>query len=465
MHHLRWLFLALVRGLPALAPAACGIVVEEIPIATPLATPEQARSVPVRLSKIEFGIRRGTLVGDVDSWGAGLDCVGPSEQLNWPGSFLKAQHAEYKDLFHEELKAAGYDVTSDPAVIHEESLEEDELRTELSVTARITEMKVKLCTVIDPVGRFLRVLTMRIPGPEGQRGEASLRVDWTVYSRVDRRVVLRTATRGYADIATPMPDGPTVVVLSAFASAVANLLADTGFHAVAFDDPASHVPGMPTAGRPGPRPAAPVAGPLVLEGAAPLDGPFAASSGRVTSAAVTVSAGMGHGSGTIISPLGWILTNSRVVGSAERARVRLHDGTALVGRVERRHPARNVALVKVDAWGLPFLPVRHRPLRVGEDVHAIGTPLTVHLHTTVTRGIVSAFRTDRPTGLDLIQADAAIAGGSGGGPLVDAAGNLVGLSAGGYGEADGNTGLNLFIPIEDALDRLGIQMVPAVASP
>ncbi|HSK39232.1 MAG TPA: trypsin-like peptidase domain-containing protein, partial [Arenibaculum sp.] len=223
---------------------------------------------------------------------------------------------------------------------------------------------------------------------------------------------------------------------------------------------------MPTAGSYVQEPAALLAGYLPLEDAAPLAGPFAANSDRVTWATVTVSAGIGHGSGVIISPRGWILTNNHVVGGAELVRIRLQDGTALVGRVERRHPARDAALVKVDAWGLPFLPVRPHPLVVGEDVHAIGTPLKVYLHTTVTRGIVSAFRVEYSTGLPLIQADVDINSGNSGGPLVDGAGNLVGLSVAGYAVAlGGSIGLNLFIPIGDALERLGIRMASATASP
>ena len=102
---------------------------------------------------------------------------------------------------------------------------------------------------------------------------------------------------------------------------------------------------------------------------------------------------------------------------------------------------------------------RH-PLTVSEEVYAIGAPLQERLRGTVTRGIVSAFRRDRLTGLETIQADVSIQGGNSGGPLVDAQGNLVGLTVAGYvvPGSTGSAGLNLFIPIGDALDRLRLEI-------
>ena len=181
---------------------------------------------------------------------------------------------------------------------------------------------------------------------------------------------------------------------------------------------------------------------------------------RVTGAAVLVASGSGHGSGVLVSRDGLVLTNYHVVGNSERVRVVLDDGTALTGVVERRHKVRDVALVRVEGGKLPALPVRAQPLTVSEEVYAIGAPLQEKLRGTVTRGIVSAFRRDRLTGLETIQADVSIQGGNSGGPLVDARGNLVGLTVAAYvvpGGA-GSAGLNLFIPIGDALDRLRLEI-------
>ena len=181
---------------------------------------------------------------------------------------------------------------------------------------------------------------------------------------------------------------------------------------------------------------------------------------RVTGAAVLVASGSGHGSGVLVSGDGLVLTNYHVVGNSERVRVVLDDGTALTGVVERRHKVRDVALVRIEGGHFAALPVRIQPLTVSEEVYAIGAPLQERLRGTVTRGIVSAFRRDRLTGLETIQADVSIQGGNSGGPLVDAQGNLVGLTVAGYvvPGSTGSAGLNLFIPIGDALDRLRLEI-------
>ena len=112
-----------------------------------------------------------------------------------------------------------------------------------------------------------------------------------------------------------------------------------------------------------------------------------------------------HGSGVLVSQDGLVLTNYHVVGNSERVRVVLDDGTALTGVVERRHKVRDVALVRVEGGHFTALPVRAQPLTVSEEVYAIGAPLQERLRGTVTRGIVSAFRRDRLTGLETIQAE------------------------------------------------------------
>lgn len=181
---------------------------------------------------------------------------------------------------------------------------------------------------------------------------------------------------------------------------------------------------------------------------------------RVTGAAVLVANGSGHGSGVLVGNDGLVLTNYHVVGNSERVRVVLDDGTALTGVVERRHKVRDVALVRIEGANFPALPIRTTPLTVSEEVYAIGAPLQERLRGTVTRGIVSAFRRDRLTGLETIQADVSIQGGNSGGPLVDAQGNLAGLAVAGYAVpgGSGSAGLNLFIPIADALDRLRLEI-------
>ncbi|HEV7368834.1 S1C family serine protease [Arenibaculum sp.] len=440
--------------------AACGMAVDRVPTATPLPVPPDVRPVPLRLGRVEFAIPRGTRIGDHGALDAGLECFGDSGVLTWTAGRLPIEKWEFTALFHAELAAAGYDVVGGglaPRIPGEEEEEDaEEMRAELSVTARVVELKMKQCRVSNVLPALVAWL---VPVDTGIKGEASVAVEWIVYSRLDRKVRLRTRTRGWGEIGTPTPDGALLMIQNAFAAAAANLLADPGFRTVALEEVPD--PAAPALVPRDDGPAAPVEGPLLLPGLPESEG--AADLDRVRAATVVVSAGVGHGSGVLVGTRGWLLTNRHVVGEAEKVRVLLPDGTGLVGRVERRHAARDVAVVKVPvpAGGLPALPIRIRPLQVGEEVFAVGTPLRQLLAGTVTRGIVSSFRRARLTRLPLIQADVSINGGNSGGPLVDGAGNLVGLTVAGYraGEGGGDIGLNLFIPIADALAKLEVELV------
>lgn len=145
----------------------------------------------------------------------------------------------------------------------------------------------------------------------------------------------------------------------------------------------------------------------------------------------------GHGSGVIWSPDGLIVTNNHVAHGDE-ARVVLRDGTRLAGAVTARDPRRDLAALRVDRRDLPAAPHGDSArVRVGELVYAAGNPLG--LRGVVTAGIVTAVEqsadgasaSGRGRGrLDrLIQADVSLAPGNSGGPLVDAAGRVIGVNA------------------------------------
>ena len=140
------------------------------------------------------------------------------------------------------------------------------------------------------------------------------------------------------------------------------------------------------------------------------------------------------------------------IGNTERRQL-VGDAVAVfgVGPPDQRHHQRRRRRAR--------RPIRRRPLRVGEEVYAIGTPYERTLRASVTRGIVSALRIEEGTNQPIIQSDADIQGGSSGGPLVDASGNVVGISVSGVFEGPKklSSGLNFFIPIHDALKKLGLR--------
>lgn len=139
------------------------------------------------------------------------------------------------------------------------------------------------------------------------------------------------------------------------------------------------------------------------------------------------------GSGVIISHDGYIVTNHHVVNNATKMKVRLYDGRTFEAELVGTDPTTEVALIKVDARGLPSLPFGSSDdLRLGEWVLAIGSPFD--LHSTITAGIVSA-KARNLNAINLnnsiesfIQTDAAVNPGNSGGALVNTRGELVGIN-------------------------------------
>jgi serine protease Do len=169
-------------------------------------------------------------------------------------------------------------------------------------------------------------------------------------------------------------------------------------------------------------------------------------------AVVSVARDEGSGSGIIIRPDGIILTNAHVVGDAHSVKVGLADGRTLDGRVLGGDPSVDVAVVRVDAQGLPVAALGDADhLEVGQAAIAIGNPLG--LERTVTSGVVSAVnRNPSGLGLDgLIQTDAAISPGNSGGPLLDSQARVIGINTAVI-RAPGAEGLGFAIPIGLATD-------------
>ena len=142
----------------------------------------------------------------------------------------------------------------------------------------------------------------------------------------------------------------------------------------------------------------------------------------------------GVGSGVIISPDGYIVTNNHVVDGATQIKVTLHDRRVLNGKVVGTDKLTDIAVIKVDAHDLPAIAWGDSSkLQPGQTVLAFGSPFGV-LQFSVTRGIVSAVNRPAPFSADartpggLIQADAAVNPGNSGGPRVNAHGELVGIN-------------------------------------
>jgi serine protease Do len=161
----------------------------------------------------------------------------------------------------------------------------------------------------------------------------------------------------------------------------------------------------------------------------------------------------GLGSGVIVSPDGYILTNNHVVEKASQIHVELTDRRSFAAKVVGTDQPSDLAVLKIEATGLHTLPLGDaRNVRVGDVVLAIGNPLGVGQ--TVTMGIISA--KGRATGLsdgsfeDFLQTDAPINQGNSGGALVDTRGELVGINSQILTPSGGSIGIGFAIPADMA---------------
>lgn len=160
----------------------------------------------------------------------------------------------------------------------------------------------------------------------------------------------------------------------------------------------------------------------------------------------------GLGSGVIVSPEGYILTNNHVIEEADEIQVFFNDGRKAAAKVIGTDPDSDLAVLKVEMDRLPTIVLGNSDsLQVGDQVLAIGNPFGVGQ--TVTSGIVSALGRNQlgiNTFENFIQTDAAINPGNSGGALVDTNGNLLGINTAIYSRSGGSMGIGFAIPVATA---------------
>ncbi len=165
----------------------------------------------------------------------------------------------------------------------------------------------------------------------------------------------------------------------------------------------------------------------------------------------------GIGSGVIIRPDGYIVTNNHVVANATKVQVTLNNNKTYEAKVIGTDPATDVALIKIDAEGLPTLPFGDSDqIRLGEWVLAVGSPLGYQLRSTITAGIVSAKgrsmahdpRENNTVHIEsFIQTDAAVNPGNSGGALVNKMGELVGINTAIVSQTGSYSGYSFAVPV------------------
>ncbi len=354
---------------------------------------------------------------------SGAFCLGGAKQT-WTGGQQEQKIGPYADALRGVMQGAGYKIDGDPDNVFEPTAS----TADLQLAAVIDDMDLDICLPLAGFGNASAI-----------KGSARVKVQWQLYSTIQKSVLIKVDTEYDAQVKETLQGGLEALIMTAFKENVGELAASDTFRKALAGGPGdSEQPAQPTALTP-----------------VSLPGALAAKArpvGDTVGAVVLIMAGESGGSGFLVSSDGLLITDHHVVGEAKYVKVRWPDGIETLGEVIRTDKVRDVALVKTDPRGRQPIRVRRSAMQPGETVFAIGAPLDPKFQSTVTRGVISANRTFE--GLSFIQSDVTVNPGNSGGPLLDEAGEVVGMTESGYRVAGAPSGINLFIPIGDALDFL-----------
>jgi len=397
----------------------------------PIEVPTGKGTKKIALARVVVKVPRGTEVGGI---GVGLACA-KKAKLMWGSGRASFSDDEFNNIFYEDLKRANYNVVGNTSDLFNNSAGQ----AEIAVGGLITSMAWNICY---PMAGFSR--------DQSGKSSATVDIEWQIYSVLDKKTIYKTTTTGKAGF--DFTDGNVRESLFlAFSNALQGLLADKTFYAIvsgqAPGNPGGQAPGDATPASPAPN----LDVPLTFVKAVP--GKDHKSLAEAQKSVVTVQTTDGSGSGFIVSLDGLVITNYHVVKESAQVRVITHDGRQLTGQVVRRDAKRDVAAVTVNGLDIPPLKIRFEKVAVGEEVYAIGSPRGLTFSGSVTKGIISTSEMRTIKGQEWIQSDALINPGNSGGPLIDAKGNVIGIST--LSRADA-TGLNFFVPIREGLETLGV---------
>ena len=360
--------------------------------------------------------------------GGGLFCIYDGVTRTASGERERQDPSAYAPSFKAELARAGY-----KAVIPGEDnlFDPNAASSDYQAAAVITDAHVDGC--ISDGSLF--------SARGGVRGDSSMKIDWQIYSPIKKQVIAHISTSGTAKLERSELGGWQRLLVEAFASNARELASKAEFH-TAMSAPKALTNGFVVPGQQG---KIPLAGSLKA-GPRPI--------GDASGSVVMLLTGSGSGSGILVSEDGYILTNAHVVGDDKTIRVRWPDKIETIAEVVRSAKDRDVAIIKTNPRDRTPLAIKRGAVSPGQRVYAIGTPLDKAFQNTVSSGIVSANRSIN--GLRYIQSDTTVSHGSSGGPLLDETGSVIGITDLGI-QNDGPAGLNLFIPIGDAMDFLSLE--------
>ena len=413
--------------------AGCSMFADEAPVvdAAVVDTEPATRVEPLQLARVDIQVKRGEDIGSLEG---GTLCL-PNEDLIYGKDRATVYPDELSDIFLHELEAARYHVISDPVATVENP---QDWKAERMIVPKVFRMQANICYPGSGVGQWK------------SKGAAAVAVEWQIHSRAGGGPIYTLKTEGYAQVESSQYEGDKEVFRKAFGAAVRNMLNDRLFTrqitraatTPAADTPAAFLP---------------ISGPAVSQQ------PIAERLAEVKANVVRIAAGENGGAGFFIDKGRHVLTSATTVGRTPRVTVTLADGTEVTGTVLLANGRRGVALIATEPVDVDGLPLMIDMPDVGAPVFAPGVAQPGRPKSEPAVGVITAIREDG--GLTLIQSTIASAPGIGGGPLIDAHGNVVGIAAnapkGGPDSPDSEDkplDVSFFVPVKDALDGLGVLM-------
>jgi len=400
----------------------CASSVQQEEVKQAITVSEDDRIKPIAITKVAANIRRGTVVGKLQ---VGAFCIG-NEEVKWrSGNKVYLDSEDLVDVFREELEINGWPVVGSTDDLFQGY---DVSGAEVLVAARITDIESQLCAPLAGWGNW------------DVKGSMRVDIEWQIYSPARKSMLGKLVTSGSAEITKADDDTAYELLNQSFSVAANNLLSEKNFF-----DMVERSRGLNSLDRP--------EFTSKLENKRKNYGSLEEALAMVKRSTVIVRTASGHGSGFAVGDGSTVLTNSHVVGEAQTVTLVLAGGIEVSGKVVRASKERDVALISVQGIRIPSLYVESAVPKTGGRVFAIGAPLTEALDGTATAGIISGLR--MMDGLNWIQSDAAISPGNSGGPLIDDLGAVVGISTAGFAPGGSQVGLNLFVPIREALIVMG----------
>jgi S1-C subfamily serine protease len=374
-----------------------------------------------KLVAFVFDVPLGTHIG-THSWGWYGGRCSKSEPFIVSEKRFNLDHGKYADLFVSAMRARGLPVEEEGEMFADQKDRVADLR----VGARLVAMVLNECQA--KMGEQNHFYT----------GNAWLKIEWSVYSNLEKKVVFTFMTEGSTGVQDVQSEiGEPGILRPAFADAAARLAGNPAYLAVV-DPPAASAPAAQATAR------------LRVHLAHPFDRELKSNLAQIKQAVATVTANKGSGSGFVISSDGLVLTAEHVVSGSKFIKINTASGKECYGEVVASSKQRDLAMIRLDCGVLPSLPVSSVKVTEGADVYAVGTPLDDKLQFSITKGVVSGVR--KLDELDYIQSDVSVLPGNSGGPLLDTHGNVIGVTAGGLSASRSGMvpmGVNFFIPIGD----------------